>query len=100
MIRQLGRLWRGEIPLGRAFWDYAIIYGSLANLATTAGAFAILAADGPPAAALAVFLLPIPYNMLAVVGVWRSADRYDGPSERARLAKVTVVAWALVASLA
>jgi hypothetical protein len=42
-----------------------------------------------------IFLLPLPYNVLAVVGVWRSADTYNGPRHWATLARVAAVAWSL-----
>ena len=99
-MTQLFRLWRGQLDLGQAFWEYAIVYGSLANAFATIAALGTLAANGPPLLALTVFLLPVPYNLSAAVGVWRSADRYRGPPERAQLARVAVVVWAVLASLA
>jgi len=100
MIEQFVRLWRGEESLARAFWEYAILYGTLANLITTAATFAALALGLSGAIALAFFVLPIPYNIFVVVAVWRSAQRYQGPREWALLARIGVVVWALVASLA
>jgi hypothetical protein len=94
------RLWRGEVGLARVFWDYAIIYGSLANLITTGGAFAALTADLPAWLAVAIFFLPLPYNVLIVVAVWRSAGRYAGPPMWARLARIAVIVWAAIATLA
>ena len=94
------RLWRGDLPLPRAFWDHAIIYGSLANLVTTIAALGVLAANGPGLLALAVFLLPAPYNLMAAVGVWRSAARYRGPTIWANAARIAVIIWALIATLA
>lgn len=100
MIGPLLRLWRGEIELGRAFWEYAIGYGALANLVATIAAFATIVANGPVALAVVLFLLPVPYNVAAAVGVWRSAARYRGPPERANLARIAVTVWAIVLSLA
>jgi hypothetical protein len=93
-----GQLWRGEFTLQRAFWDYAIIYGSLLNLATTLAAFGAFAAGWPLAVAAVIFLLPLPYNLLAVVNVWRSAERYPGPRLWANLARIAVVLWAILAT--
>jgi hypothetical protein len=93
------RLWRGEIPLSRAFWEYAIVYGSLLNLITTIAALALVTLE-EPALAVAAFFLPLPYNVLAVVGVWRSAAAYEGPRARADLARVAVILWAVVATIA
>jgi hypothetical protein len=100
MITRILRLWRGQIELGQAFWEYAIVYGSLANLIATITAFAVIAAGGPPLVAVIAFLLPVPYNFAAAVGVWRSADRYRGPAERAQLARIAVAVWAVIASVA
>lgn len=87
-------LWSGRLPLGRAFWEYAILYGTCANVGSTVAALAALASDLPGWLAVTVFLLPLPYLVVAVVGVSRSADRYRGPSGWARWAKVAVVVWA------
>jgi hypothetical protein len=100
MQDHLLRLWRGDYPLRRAFWDHAIIYGSLANLVATIAALAVLASGGPGWLSLAVFLLPTPYNVVAVVGVWRSAARYRGPPAWANAARIAVIIWAVIAILA
>ena len=100
MIDQIKRLWRGEESLARAFWEYAILYGTLANLITTAATFAALALGLSGAIALAFFVLPIPYNIFAVVAVWRSAQHYRGPQEWALLARIGAIVWALIASVA
>jgi hypothetical protein len=92
------QLWRGEFTLRRAFWDYAIIYGSLLNLAATLAAFAANAAGWPLAVAAAIFFSPLPYNLLAVLNVWRSAERYPGPPLWAHLARIAVVVWAIAAT--
>lgn len=87
-------LWSGRLRLGRAFWECAILYGTCANVGATIGALAALALDLPGWLAVAVFLLPVPYLVVAVVGVSRSADRYHGPSAWAKWAKVAVLVWA------
>jgi hypothetical protein len=97
---RLTRLWRGEESLARAFWEYAILYGTVLNIVTTAGMFAAIAAGLPVALALAIHVSPIPYNVFVVVAVWRSAARYPGRAEWALLARIGVIAWALVATVA
>lgn len=99
LIRLAKALWTGEVPLGRAFWEYAMVWGSLANLLTSVAYFALLATPLHPALALLMFALPIPYNVFVAVAVWRSADRYAGPRSRADLARLAVVLWAIAASL-
>ena len=87
-------LWNGRLPLARAFWDYAIIYGTGINLVGTAGALAALVLDLPGLVALAIHLLPLAYVAVAVVGVSRSASRYAGPPIWPSLAKAAVLVWA------
>ena len=99
MKSSLTRLWRGELSLARAFWDFAIFYGSVANLTTTIAAFGALASGLPAPIAVGLFLLPLPYNVAVVVGVWRSAERYEGPAKWAHSARIAVVLWAIVATL-
>lgn len=92
-ILPLRALWNGQLSLPRAFWEYAFVYVGLANLLATYAAFAVMAADLPGSLALAVFLLPVPYIVVAVVGVWRSAAAYAGPRHWATLARTAAVLW-------
>ena len=94
------QLWAGEVPLARAFWEYAILYGLLVNLLATAGSFALFAADASTAVAVAIFCLPIPYNLFVLVAVWRSAGRYRGPQPWADVARVAAVVWVLLVTVA
>jgi hypothetical protein len=100
MTSRLRKLWRGELPLADAFWNYAIIYGSILNLLATIGALAILAIRWPALLALAVHLAPLPYNVVVVVGVWRSAGGDRGSPHWALLARILVIVWAAIATLA
>lgn len=86
-------LWKGQLPLARAFWEHAVLYLLLANLCATGAAFAMIAADLPAVLALPVFLLPVPYVVVAIVGVWRSADAYPGPTHWASLARYAAILW-------
>lgn len=92
-VAHLVALWRGDVPLGEAFWVYAIGYGTIANIVATAAAIAAVAAGLPDAVAIGLFLVPVPYILTAVVGVVRSADRYQGPPMWASMAKVAVIMW-------
>jgi len=44
-----------------------------------------------------IFFLAAPYTFLVTVGVWRSADRYQGPLKWAHAARIAVVVWAIAA---
>jgi hypothetical protein len=92
-IQRLKELWRGQLPLEIAFWHYAIFYGLLLNVVATAAAVALIVLDVPIVAAVIVHLIPVPYSIVAIGGVWHSADRYDGRRSFAIFAKVAVLAW-------
>ena len=92
-MAHLVALWRGDVPLGQAFWGYAIVYGTIANIVATVAAIAVVAAGLPDAVAIGLFLGPVPYILTAVVGVVRSADRYQGAPMWAGMAKVAVIMW-------
>lgn len=98
-MRALRRLWAGEVPLARAFWEYAVVYGFVLNLFTTIASFALLTTDAPAAFGLAAFFLPMPYNLFVLVVVWRAAGRYGGPRHWASFARVAVVLWVLLVTL-
>ena len=71
-------LWKGQLSLGNAFWNHAIIGVSMLNLICTFARFLVIAEDGPPALAWVFFLLPLPYGIAALVGVWRSSQHSSG----------------------
>jgi hypothetical protein len=96
----LRRLWGDQLPLGTAFWWWAIVWGTGLNVAATLLAMALLAADLSAALAVAVAALPIPYNLVVLVAVWRSAGAYHGPRLWADLARIVSLIWALAASAA
>jgi hypothetical protein len=89
----LAALWKGELPLSQAFWEYAIAYGTTANIVATAAVIAGVAAGLPDAIAIALSLLPLPYILTAIVGVVRSANRYQGPPKWVGVAKIAVIVW-------
>lgn len=96
VLGRLAALWRGEIPLGQAFWEYAITYGTTANIVATVAAIATVAAGMPDVLGIGLFLVPLPYILTAVVGVVRSADAYRGPPAHAIMAKAAVILWGIV----
>jgi hypothetical protein len=100
MITLIRRLWAGELSLRRSFWEFAILYGFALNLAATFGYLSLLANDASPVFAYLVFFLPLPYDVLTLVAVWRSAARYQGPPLLADLARAAIVVWILLELLA
>jgi hypothetical protein len=99
-MSRIRQLWNGELPLAHVFWNYTIIYGSFANLLTTAGALAAITLGWPGWLAVLIFFLPAPYNVLMVVAVWRSAARYQGNAIWAHAARIAAVVWAAIATVA
>lgn len=92
-------LWRGDLSLDSAFWNWAVLGGLLVN-ATTTGLCLFLITSGRPIAALAVgYGISVPYNVVVAVGVWRSAGRYAGDPRWGRLARIVTVVGMVVLSL-
>ena len=92
-MQGLKDLWNGRLPLEIAYWRYAIFYGLLLNVLATAIFLTLVVLDLPIAVAVIVHLLPLPYMIAAMVGVWQSADSYRGPRKYASWARIGVVAW-------
>jgi hypothetical protein len=86
-------LWHGEVSLSEAFWTVTMLYGTLINLCGTGLMFATLLAGLPSLLAVAMHLLPLPYNILALMGVWRSANAYKGRPSHAAAAQTAAALW-------
>ena len=95
-MRKLRSLWSGELPLGEAFWTWAVGMGLAVNLTTSVLFLSLITVDRPWAALFFGYAPSVPYNILAVVGVWRSAARYDGPASHADLARGATAALMLL----
>ena len=82
-----------------AFWRWAVAGGLVVNLSTSV-LFLVLVMQGQ---ALAGFLvshaLALPYNILAGVGVWRSAARHPGSRGWADAARAGAAIWLSALSL-
>ena len=98
-MTKMRSLWSGELPLDEAFWTWAIGIGLAVNLTTSVLFLAFITADRPWAALFVGYALSVPYNVLAVVGVWRSAAHYDGPAAHAELARIATVIVMLLLSV-
>lgn len=80
-------LWSGNLPLKEAFWTWTVTIGLLVNLASSILFLVLILQDSPLAAVIAGYAISVPYNILATVGVWRSAARYGGATIHADLAR-------------
>ena len=98
-MQKLKTLWRGDLSLREAFWTWAVMIGLVVNV-TTSILFAVLITNDLAVPALLVgYGLSVPYNILAVVGVWRSAAHHVGPGLEAELARWASVILMTVLSL-
>ena len=93
MKARIQALWRGETALAHAFWTVTILYGTLINLLATGLMFAALAAGLPSLLAVSLHFLPLPYNVMALLAVWRSARLYEGPRAHAAAAQLAAALW-------
>jgi len=81
--------------MGKNARDAAIDGTRQITFAATAATMAVLAAGLPGSAAVAVHLVPLPYNIITAVGIWRSAGNHDGARFWADMARVAAVALAV-----
>jgi hypothetical protein len=98
-MTRLRALWSGDLPLGEAFWTYAVAIGLTVNIVTTLAFLALISWDRPVAALFVGYALSVPYNVVAVVGVWRSAARYAGERIHADLARIVTLVGMTLLSL-
>ena len=95
-MNALKRLWYGELALPVAFWNWAVFGGLIVNLTSSAAFLFLIMADRPVIAAIAGYVFSVPFNVVVLVGVWRSAASYHGDQKWAETARlVTVVAMLL-----
>jgi hypothetical protein len=99
LIGRFGRLWRGELPLNEAFWDWAVIGGLALNISATVASILLVMQREVVAAMIVGHSFTIVYNVVAAVGVWRSAARYPGNERWATRARFAVTVIMIVLSL-
>ena len=90
-MKHLGRLWHGELTLENAFWNWAVFGGLAINVASSGLFIALIIADRPIPALIAGYGFSVPYNIVVLMGVWRSAERYGGERRWADLARIVTV---------
>ena len=90
-MKNLNRLWHGELELRDAFWNWAVFGGLIVNVVTTALFLFLIMADRPISALIVGYAFPVPYNAIVVVGVWRSAGRFAGERRLAEYARIVTV---------
>jgi hypothetical protein len=86
-MSRITALWRGELPLGDAFWTWAVLGGLIVNVSTSVAFLALISADMTWPAMIIGYGCSVPYNIVVLVGVWRAAARHPGPVVQADLAR-------------
>ena len=98
-MRAIIELWQGELPLGRVFWLWGVLGGAVVSLTSTLAAAMLLAADAPAWLAALDFAAHLSWNLVLLVGVWRSAGRPEVDRGVAQLAQGAILAWIVVLSV-
>lgn len=99
VVRLLADLWAGRVPLADAFWSYTVFWGFIINLAATLASLALVVGEAPNGAVVAAHVAPIPWNVLVLVAVWRSAGRAPIAPGWVAVARAFTLAWVAVLSL-
>ncbi len=98
-MRTVVEFWRGGLPLGRAFWLWGILGGGLVDLLATMFALALVVAGAPTWAIVLAFVAHVPWNLVLLVGVWRSAGRPEVGRDTAHLARLAILGWVVALSV-
>lgn len=98
-MQRLHRLWAGDLPLREAFWTWALAGGLAVNVLTSLLFLVLVLNDRLILAFLVGYGCSIPYNVVALVGVWRSADRYGGDPVLAGAARIIAAVGLLLLSM-
>ena len=68
-MKHFGQLWRGELALDKAFWDWAVIGGLIINVGSSALFLFLVMADTLILALVVGYAFSVPYNIAVSVGV-------------------------------
>ena len=90
-MKNLNRLWHGELALQNAFWNWTIFGGLTINVVSSGLFLFLIMADRPILALIVGYAFSVPYNVIVLVGVWRSAERFAGERRLAYHARIVTV---------
>lgn len=88
---KLKALWRGDLELAEAFWTWVLFGGLIVNVTTSVLFLVLITLDQAWFALFVGYGCSLPYNLLALVGAWRSAAQYEGPQQHADLARAVSI---------
>ena len=98
-MRALMDFWRGNVPLSRAFWAWGILGGAVVSALFSILALILLVNEAPGWLASLIFAAHIPWNIVLLIGVWRSSERSEVSREVATAARLAMAVWVVVLSL-
>jgi hypothetical protein len=98
-MKHVCRLWRGELALENAFWNWAVFGGLIINVSSSTLFLFLVMADRPIPALIVGYAFSVPYNFVVLLGVWRSADRYTGDRRWADLVRLVTIIGAVLFSV-
>ena len=87
------------MALEDAFWNWAVIGGLLVNFSSSALFLVLIMIDWPVAALIVGYSFSVPYNAVVLVGVWRSAEGYEGDRRVADVARIVTTTGAILLSV-
>ncbi len=87
------------MPLGEAFWIYAVVGGLAVNLISSLAFLFLILVDWLLAALVVGYGFSVPYNLVALVGVWRAAARHEGEPGEAEWARMVTLIGMIVLSV-
>jgi len=94
ILKELKKLWRGKMPLGHSFWAY-VGSGVVAAFVIPSLTLTLLPFVGV-VASLAAVLVQYIYLPAACIGTWRSIESYQGKTMWSVLARIAIIAVALL----
>ena len=90
-MKNLRRLWYGELALQNAFWDWAVFGGLIVNITSSGFALLLIMSERPISGIIVGYAFSVPYNITVLVSVWRSAERFAGERPLAVFARIITV---------
>lgn len=90
------KIWNGELPLFKVYWIYGVLGGLIIRLIVE-GSYNLISLQYLTVFSYTLITLILAYQLLLSVGIWRSANAYQGSKEWALLAKIAAVLGLIIA---
>ena len=99
LVAMIQAIWSGGVNLNDMFFWYVIVWGTLLNLVTSVLFYVAVIYEWSAVWLVPLYFLPLPYNILVTVGVWRSAGLSTGSPVFAEVAKYSTVLYMIFLSM-